>query len=293
MYISYDYYRIFYYVARYGSISKAANVLMNNQPNLTRTIKNLEGELGCPLFSRTNRGVKLTPEGKRLYEHIKIAFEQIEAGEAEIVDSKSLQNGSVYISASEVALHCCLLPIFKKYRELYPNIRLHVSNHSTPQAIEALKEGLVDFAIVSTPTVKSTNLEEITVRKFQEVLISSNAYKELKNKTVSLADLTDYPLISLSSQTKTFDFYSKLYEGYGLAYVPDIEAATADQILPMVRSDLGLGFVPEDFITGVNDIFTIKTTEKIPMREICLIKRKGQLLSMAAKEFEKMMLEPV
>lgn len=293
MYISYDYYRIFYYVARYGSISKAANVLMNNQPNLTRTIKNLEGELGCPLFSRTNRGVKLTPEGKRLYEHIKIAFEQIEAGEAEIVDSKSLQNGSVYISASEVALHCCLLPIFKKYRALYPNIRLHVSNHSTPQAIEALKEGLVDFAIVSTPTVKSTNLEEITVRKFQEVLIASNAYKELKNKTVSLADLTDYPLISLSSQTKTFDFYSKLYEGYGLAYVPDIEAATADQILPMVRSDLGLGFVPEDFITGVNDIFTIKTTEKIPMREICLIKRKGQLLSMAAKEFEKMMLEPV
>ena len=96
MYISYDYYRIFYYVARYGSISKAASVLMNNQPNLTRTIKNLEGELGCPLFSRTNRGVKLTPEGKRLYEHIKIAFEQIEAGEAEIVDSKSLQNGSVY-----------------------------------------------------------------------------------------------------------------------------------------------------------------------------------------------------
>ncbi len=293
MYISYDYYRIFYYVARYGSISKAASVLMNNQPNLTRTIKNLESELGCPLFSRTNRGVKLTPEGKRLYEHIKIAFEQIEAGEAEIVDSKSLQNGSVYISASEVALHCCLLPIFKKYRALYPNIRLHVSNHSTPQAIEALKEGLVDFAIVSTPTVKSTNLEEITVRKFQEVLISSNAYKELKNKTVSFSDLTDYPLISLSSQTKTFDFYSKLYEGYGLAYVPDIEAATADQILPMVRSDLGLGFVPEDFIKGVNDIFTVKTTEKIPMREICLIKRKGQLLSMAAKEFEKMMLEPI
>lgn len=293
MYINYDYYRIFYYVARYGSISKAASVLMNNQPNLTRTIKNLEGELGCPLFSRTNRGVKLTPEGKRLYEHIKIAFEQIEAGEAEIVDSKSLQNGSVYISASEVALHCCLLPIFKKYRALYPNIRLHVSNHSTPQAIEALKEGLVDFAIVSTPTVKSTNLEEITVRKFQEVLISSNAYKELKNKTVSFSDLTDYPLISLSSQTKTFDFYTKLYEGYGLAYVPDIEAATADQILPMVRSDLGLGFVPEDFIKGVNDIFTIKTTEKIPMREICLIKRKGQLLSMAAKEFEKMMLEPI
>ena len=67
MNISYDYYRIFYCVAKYGNLSQAAKVLMNNQPNLTRTIKNLESALGCPLFSRTNRGMKLTPEGKKLY----------------------------------------------------------------------------------------------------------------------------------------------------------------------------------------------------------------------------------
>ena len=42
MYISYDYYRVFYYVARYGNVSKAAKLLLSNQPNLTRTIKKLE-----------------------------------------------------------------------------------------------------------------------------------------------------------------------------------------------------------------------------------------------------------
>ena len=52
MNINYDYYRIFYFVAKYGNISQAAKLLLNNQPNLTRTIKNLESELGCPLFSR-------------------------------------------------------------------------------------------------------------------------------------------------------------------------------------------------------------------------------------------------
>ena len=45
MYISYDYYRIFYYVAKYGNFTQAAQALMNNQPNITRTIKNLEAEL--------------------------------------------------------------------------------------------------------------------------------------------------------------------------------------------------------------------------------------------------------
>lgn len=59
MYISYDYYRIFYYVAKYGNLSQAAKQLLNNQPNMTRAIKNLEAELGCPLFLRTNRGMKL------------------------------------------------------------------------------------------------------------------------------------------------------------------------------------------------------------------------------------------
>ena len=96
MYISYDYYRIFYYVAKYGNVSQAAKLLLNNQPNMTRTIKKLEAELGCPLFLRSKTGTKLTPEGKRLYEHIRIAMEHIDAGEAELTENRNLQNGTVH-----------------------------------------------------------------------------------------------------------------------------------------------------------------------------------------------------
>ena len=52
MEITYDYYRIFYYVATYQSFSKAAKILMSNQPNITRFINNLENQLGCKLFVR-------------------------------------------------------------------------------------------------------------------------------------------------------------------------------------------------------------------------------------------------
>lgn len=142
MYIAYDYYRIFYYVAKYGNVTQAARVLLNNQPNLTRAVKTLESELGCPLFIRSNRGMKLTPEGERLLRHIRIAIENIEAGEAEIIESRNLERGSVFVAASEVALHCVLLPVLKKYRSLYPGIKLKISNHSTPQAIDAIKNGL-------------------------------------------------------------------------------------------------------------------------------------------------------
>ena len=57
MYVSYEHYRVFYYVAKCGNVTQAAKLLLNNQPNVTRTIKNLEAELGCTLFSRSNRGI--------------------------------------------------------------------------------------------------------------------------------------------------------------------------------------------------------------------------------------------
>ena len=91
MNINYDYYRIFYYVAKYESVSRAAKFLYSNQPNVTRTIKNLETQLGCTLFSRSSRGMKLTPEGKKLYSHIKIAFEHIFGVDLTIVDKLESQ----------------------------------------------------------------------------------------------------------------------------------------------------------------------------------------------------------
>ena len=291
MYIAYDYYRIFYYVAKYGNVTQAARVLLNNQPNLTRAVKTLESELGCPLFIRSNRGMKLTPEGERLLRHIRIAIENIEAGEAEIIESRNLERGSVFVAASEVALHCVLLPVLKKYRSLYPGIRLKISNHSTPQAIDAIKNGFADIAVVTTPTLPSAMLEEITVRKFREVAVCSSAFSELWGRKVSFEELLSYPLISLGTQTKSYELYSEFFAGEGLRYQPETEAATADQIVPMVKADLGIGFVPEEFLEGIEGVSVIETENPLPEREIRVVKRREQPLGIAAKEMEKLILE--
>lgn len=291
MYISYDYYRIFYYVAKYKNVSQAAKLLLNNQPNMTRTIKKLEAELGCPLFLRSKKGMQLTPEGERLYEHIRIAIEHIDAGESELTESRNLQSGTVYIAASEVALRCLLLPILKKYRILYPGIHIRISNHSTPQAIGTLKDGSADIAVVTTPTVHTASLLETPVKPITEVAVCSPYFKDLAGRRVSLSELTDFPLISLGKDTKSFEFYSALFSAHGLPYKPDIEAFTADQILPMVQADLGIGFVPEEFLKDVGGICTINLKEQIPKRNIVIIKRKEQPLSVAAKELERMILE--
>ena len=291
MYISYDYYRVFYFVAKYENISQAAKLLLNNQPNITRTIKNLESALGCTLFVRNRHGVKLTPEGERLYSHVKIAFEHLEAGEEEISLDKTLQRGVVSIGATEVALHCLLLPILKKYRALYPNVKINISNHSTPQATQALKNGLLDFALVTTPTVESNLISEKSVKEIKEVAVCSAAYGELINKTVSLEKINEYPIISLSPVTKTYERYADIFSSHGLHFNPNIEAATTDQIVLMVKADLGISFIPSEMLRNEPEIKEISIKEDIPPRHICLIKRKDHSLGIAAKKMEEMILE--
>ena len=63
---SFDYYRTFYYVAKYKNFTRAATMLLSSQPSVTRSIQNLESELGCRLFIRSRHGVTLTPEGDML-----------------------------------------------------------------------------------------------------------------------------------------------------------------------------------------------------------------------------------
>ena len=193
MYISYEYYRIFYHVAKCGNLTKAAEALQNSQPNLTRAIRNLESEIGCPLFSRTNRGMILTPEGEELYRHIQIACTEIEAGEAAVTQSRTLERGNVFLAASEGALRCLLLPVLKKYQEKYPGVHLRISNHSTPQAVAALHETTADFAVITTPVTLSPSLTQTIVKEICEVPVCARAFSDLLGRKVALSELEACP----------------------------------------------------------------------------------------------------
>ena len=290
MNISYDSYRVFYYVAKYHSFTQAAVVLMNNQPNVTRTIKNLEQALGCKLFIRSSRGAQLTPEGEQLYAHISLAFAHIQSGEEELAISRGLHGGVVTISASEISLRCCLLPILKAYRFRYPGVRVRLSNHSTPQAVAALHETTADFAVITTPVTLSPSLTQTIVKEIREVPICAPAFSGLLGRSVALSELEAYPLITLGAGTTSHAFYVSVFTAQGVAFQPAIEAATADQIIPMAEAGLGVGIVPEAFIRPSDNVCRIELQEPLPLRAVCIVKRKGQPLSVAARELERMLL---
>ena len=151
MYVDWEYYKIFYYVAKYQNFTRAARVLGNNQPNITHAMNRLESQLNCVLFIRSNRGVTLTPEGELLYSRIASAAVQIQDAEEELSATATLEHGAISISTTETALNIYLSEKLRAFHTEYPGIRLRISNHSTPQAVQAVRNGEVDFAIVTTP----------------------------------------------------------------------------------------------------------------------------------------------
>lgn len=294
MNINFEYYRIFYYVAKYSNFTKAAHALGNSQPNVTRAMNCLESEAQCKLFVRTNRGVRLTPEGERLYTKVAAAITLFQEAEDEMTESVELKQGSIAIGASETALSIYLLEKLKRFHMEYPGIRIKIYNHSTPQAIQSVKSGEIDFAVVTTPTRAVEPLREIKLQTFNEILVGGRTFMALGSQELSLSEVLNYPFICLGKETMTYQFYYNLFLEHGLELRPDTEVATTDQILPLVKYELGLAFLPEPMaIDAINshEIIQIHLQEQIPSRDICMVYDVKRPMSVAAQKLRKILLE--
>ena len=293
---NFEYYKIFYYVAKYENLTKAATALKTSQPAVTRTIHKLENELGCRLFTRSKTGMQLTPEGRTFYGYVAAGCAQFFKGENDLSNLISLENGTIYISATETALHCYLFQAMEEFNSLYPNVRFKILNNSTTESVNAVKEGKVDLAFVSANLQVAKPLRMKILRKYHDILISGNRFGELKDdgKEVSLKELVSYPWISLTAETITRRFLNEYFEKNSLTFTPDMELATTDMILPAVRHNLGLGFIPAEFADSElksGQVFEIKVKEKLPERNIILIYDVEYPQSIAAKEFQKFLKE--
>lgn len=97
-----EYYKVFYYVAKTGSVTGAAKQLSISQPAVSQAIKQLETSLGIDLFYRAARGVKLTREGQLLFSYVEKGYEQIELGLEKMLQLKNMEGGEIRIGASDM-----------------------------------------------------------------------------------------------------------------------------------------------------------------------------------------------
>lgn len=288
--MNYEYYKIFYYVGKHKNITRAAVELYSSQPAVTRAIQNLESELGCRLFVRTKSGVEFTHEGQTLFDYVNIAHSQLLKGEDEISRSISAEGGTIYIGATVTALHEYLFDILDGFHIKHPNVKFKINTGSNNGTIERLKTGFIDIAFVSTPCNTSKSLHTVTVKSFNDILIAGNNFNKLKEKTISLEEIKNYPFVCLRHSMQLRQFIDDFFAEHGLAITPDIEADGADLLVPMISHNFGLGFVPQGMATEAIDrgeVFSISINEQLPSRNICMVTDPHHPQTNASRTFVK------
>lgn len=147
--------RYFLEIARSGSMTRAAQTLHVSQPTLSRQIRELEEELGRPLFERGGTGLRLTEEGMLLRKRAQDIVEMVSRTEEEFRGLDELTGGDVYIGCAESRLIGYLARAIRRFRRRYPLFRYHLTSGNTEQVTERLDRGLIDFALIVEPPNRS------------------------------------------------------------------------------------------------------------------------------------------
>ncbi|MCI7791834.1 MAG: LysR family transcriptional regulator [Lachnospiraceae bacterium] len=278
-------YRVFYTVASCGSITLAAGELSISQPAVSQSIKQLEEGLKTKLFTRTSKGVRLTGEGELLYSYVAKGYEQIMLGEQKLIQLHNMELGEITIGASDMTLQFFLLPYLEKFHEQYSNIRIRVTNGPTPETLEKLEDGRMDFCVVSTPFEAKDTLEVIPVREIEDIFVAGRRFIPYKNKTLDFTELRKLPLIFLEGNTSSRRYMEDFLEQNQVEVNPEFELATSDMIVQFALRNLGVGCVVKDFAKEYIDngmLYELRFNKLIPKRQFCIVKNKKNPLPVAA-----------
>src|ERR1041385_691984 len=136
-------------IAELGSITRAASHLHLAQPALTRHVQRLEEELGVALFTRANRGVRLTEAGQKLLDGATRILRDVERTGDEIRAQDAHPSGRIILGITPTLCPVLVPELFARMRREYPRVELKVMHAGMIRLEEFVIDGRVDIALLS------------------------------------------------------------------------------------------------------------------------------------------------
>lgn len=285
--INLDSYYVFYITALEKNFSKAARKLFITQPSVSHSIKQLETNLDIQLFHRTSKGVTITDEGKVLFDYVHQAFELIDNAERKISELKGLESGHVTIGGSDSTCKHYLLPYIQTFQESFPDIQIKLQHGSTPQILDKLTNQSIDIGIVHLP-INQSHMHLTELLSINSTFVGGEKYKHIADRTLSLEETLDYPIISFSETSSSRKFLDQLFQKQGLGVKPDIEVGSVELLIECAKIGMGIGFVTKELVSKElkdGELYEVHLDEDIEKRKVGIITSKDMPLSVAANQF--------
>lgn len=222
------------------NFTRAAERLRITQPPLSLQIQNLERDLGIPLFRRNNRHVELTDAGAFFSEEARKLLDQLKRAIDNTRRVHYGEIGSLTVGFVGSATYDILPSVLREFRSLYPEVKVHLLELSTPVQVEALRKEEIDIGVLRPP-VQESGLQTEIISTVPCVLAVPKRHPLLEKENLTLTDLSPHPYIMLSRKT-----WAGLYDEIVGLCNPIIqqEAFEFQTVIGLVAAGLGIAIVP-------------------------------------------------
>lgn len=288
--VNLELYKVFYTVAKCGSLTKAAEELYISQPAVSQSIKQLENQLGISLFNRTHKGMELSAQGgKLIFAEVEQALALLHSAQMRIAQTKEETSGVIRIGASDTIFEYFLADRIVEFHERFPAVKIELLADLTPETIEKLKAGLCDVAFVNLPIAEEAELSlHGNCMRLNDVFIAGEKYKSLAENGCSLSQLKDVPLILMDKNTVSRRSLDSFLEHIGVRLQPSIEVGSWDLMKRLVQNGMGIGVIPKEYTLKElenESLYAIATDPVLPVRAIGMLLPKNKPLSYALHGF--------
>ncbi|MCW2003430.1 DNA-binding transcriptional LysR family regulator [Xanthomonas arboricola] len=279
--------RAFCQTVRLGSVSRAAEALYVSQPAVTLQLQALERDLGVALFERSGRRLAPSREGQLLYDMALPLVESLDGLEAAFREKvRGLDAGELNIAANSSTILYLLPRIVENFRARHPDVRLTLHNAISADGTDLLREDAVDLAIGSMLDVPA-DLHYAPVYRFEQLLITPPDHPLARQNTVSLQDLSPYPLILPPRRQVTYRLVDLVFQQARVPYTVALEVGGWEVIKQYVAMGMGISIVTAICLTDADrdKLATRSLKDYFPTRSYGVVVRKGKYLSPQARAF--------
>lgn len=232
--------RYFCEVARRESVTKVAEELHVSQPSLSKTIKNLDQELGVVLFDRVKKRIVLNEQGKEFYDKVSKGLNLIDSAVDGLSVTPDSENGTISLIVK--AGQCFFPPMYDLFCKLHPNIILDVANFSLMQR-KLMTE--YDFHISASMNTYE-NVEFEYLMREEIVIVLNRSHPLAKKKLLHMSELREEPFIAGWRGSSSNTLMVSLCHAAG--FVPKFCAyySEMERIFRAISENEGISIIPYD-----------------------------------------------
>ena len=267
--------RAFHFVATYGSFSAAAEKLKISQPAVSEQVKKLEQNYDTLLFSRQNKKITLTGEGRKILLLTKQLFEVEQQIEDYISESGQELAGSIRIIADS-ASH--VLNILAAFRKKYPKVKVILRSGNSEEVENALRSFNSEIGIMPNSS-KKLDIGIKFLGSSKIIAFGEPEYLDTGKKILKMADLTKLPIIFREKGSNTRKIIEKEAKIQGVHLKPIIEVEGREAMRELVASGAGIGFVSEaEFVADSRVVkVNIQGEELIMDETVAFLKQRSNV----------------